>query len=177
MRIQEVIQRLVEGVEVIQGIEPEDYPLAEALAWEYFRDFADSVGGDVWAYTLQQSDPSISFKVLAPDGKVAGFYFLGPGQVPVEGFEDLRGVEGVALMVQGDSRGSGLGSALKDAPRRLGIDYVWGYQAKGLHNLEHWRRRREIVAEDEDTYVTMEIFGSSPSRYLGGREANRNPTS
>jgi len=52
----------------------------------------------------------------------------------------------------------GWGNKLKDAPKTLDVDYIWGQQFKGLNNLEDWLKRRELIHETQDIYITAEII-------------------
>ena len=70
----------------------------------------------------------------------------------------MDGVEGILLFVEEAYRGKGWGNKLKDMPKEIGYDYVWGRQHKNLNNLDHWLKRRELILEKEREYVTAEIF-------------------
>jgi hypothetical protein len=62
------------------------------------------------------------------------------------------------LAVDKSIRGMGWGNKLKDYPKTLGIDYIWGQQLKTLNNLNDWLKRRELVGETNSVYITAEIF-------------------
>jgi predicted NAD-dependent protein-ADP-ribosyltransferase YbiA (DUF1768 family) len=97
-----------------------------------------------------------------PDDKILGVYLLGDTQltdyVDAPKYEGLRGVEGVLLSVDSSIRGLGYGNKLKDYPKTLGYDYIWGQQFKGLNNLNDWLKRRELIATTSEVYITAEIF-------------------
>ncbi len=70
----------------------------------------------------------------------------------------MRGIEGVLLAVDKSIQGQGWGNRLKDYTRTLGFDYIWGQQLKPLNNLKDWLKRRELVGEVENCYITLEDF-------------------
>jgi GNAT superfamily N-acetyltransferase len=122
-------------------------------------------------------------KVAEVDGKFAGFYLLRKGSVMevlsddpefagITVYEDLdpyrgkRGVEGVALAVLPEFRGSGVGRALMDAPKSMGFDYIYGYQFKSLGNLQNWLGRRRLVAETTTFYCTLQDLHHGESELL-----------
>lgn len=108
--------------------------------------------------------------VVDKDNEIIGFYLLGDRQlrdgvidenankiyVNLNEYDKKTGIEGVALMIKETERGSGLGSKLKDYTKKLGVDYVWGIQYKGLGNLQKWLRRRILAAESDETNITVE---------------------
>jgi hypothetical protein len=47
----------------------------------------------------------------------------------------------VLLAVDESIRGMGWGNKLR-LPKTLNVDYIWGYQAAGLNNIEYWLKRR-----------------------------------
>lgn len=125
-------------------------------------------GDWVWGYTQEKTDWNVSFKLVV-DGRLAGFYCLAfrdiNEEVAAENYtplEDLsrysskRGLEGVALFLFPEFRKFGYGSLMKNAVRSLGADYLWGSQLKSLKNLKEWLHRRRLVAENEETYLTLE---------------------
>jgi hypothetical protein len=91
-----------------------------------------------------------------------GLYLLGDSQldslVVNDTYSNLKGVEGVVLAVSEEIRVQGWGNKLKDYPKMLGVDYIWGQQLKTLNNLEDWLKRRELVAETKSVYITAELF-------------------
>ena len=97
-------------------------------------------------------------KSLDKDERILGTYLIGNSQLQHPDYENLKGVEGVLLAVDDSLRGHGWGSRMKDYPKTLGVDYIWGYQATGLNNLNEWLKRRELIAESELVYVTAEKY-------------------
>ncbi len=73
-------------------------------------------------------------------------------------FKGLHGVEGILLFIEEKHRGDGWGNKLKDMSKELGYDYIWGQQFKGLNNLQDWLKRRELITETDNIYITAQIF-------------------
>lgn len=116
----------------------------------------------------RRSDWSASRRVVV-DGDTVGVYLLRPSGLPDwadrtarERTRNLRGVAGIALAVDPDRRNRGYGRILKDEPERMGYDFVWGEQLRDLGNIEQWKRRREVLGERFDSYLSAEIFGGRP---------------
>ena len=106
-------------------------------------------------------------------GKTVGIYLIGDRQLAdviadenAEPSEDLKsynhktGVEGVALGVVPEVKGSGVGKKLKDAMLRMtNADYIFGLQYKSLNNLQYWLKSRRVVAQsnsDEAVFITLQ---------------------
>jgi len=96
--------------------------------------------------------------MLLNGDRILGVYLFGDDQLHEPIFEGLIGVEGILLGVDKSIRGLGWGTKLKDYTKTLGADYVWGFQAKGLNNLDHWLKRRILISEVNNCYITAEIF-------------------
>ena len=134
----------------------------ELIAWtfQYFKD----VTSEYYFHTIleQESNWDISAMLVDENNNIKGVYLLGDSQlsslVEDEKYINLKGVEGVVLAVSEEIRGQGWGNKLKDFPKILEIDYIWGQQLKSLNNLEDWLKRRELVAETQSVYITAEIF-------------------
>lgn len=118
-------------------------------------------------YLNHATDWNLS-KKLVYNGKIIGCYLFGEGDIvdlvshcdhiDLSPFEGLRGIEGIAVAVLPEFRGTGLGNKLKDLPRSMGYDYVYGQQLKSLNNLDDWLKRRFLVADCGGVWVTAEIF-------------------
>ena len=120
-------------------------------------------------YTEEVTNFSKSI-VVELDGEIVGFYLLGDRQIEkgindnkcdkiyidLDEYNKKTGLEGVALVVKDEYRGSGIGSKLKDYVKNLNIDYVWGLQYKSLNNLDMWLKRRKLAAENDELYVTVQ---------------------
>lgn len=96
--------------------------------------------------------------------QIIGGYFISRQGLPDEiaeehGVENLIGVEGVALFLLPEFRGSGIGKQLREIPKSLGVDYIWGQHFKELNNLENWTNYgRQVVFEDDEVFITMMRF-------------------
>lgn len=134
----------------------------EAITWafEYFKYVTPK--DYFFAILKQETNWDISAILLNEEDKIMGLYLLGDKQLDSltlnEKFIKLKGVEGVLLAVSEDIRGEGWGNKLKDYPKTLEFDYIWGQQLKSLNNLEDWLKRRELIAETKSVYITAEIF-------------------
>lgn len=134
----------------------------ELIAWtfQYFKD----VTSEYYFHAIleQESNWDISAMLVDENNDIKGVYLLGDSQlsslVEDEKYVNLKGVEGVVLAVSEEVRGQGWGNKLKDFPKTLEIDYIWGQQLKSLNNLEDWLKRRELIAETQSVYITSEIF-------------------
>lgn len=145
---------------VKKGI-PEERRL-EAIAWafEYFKYVTPK--NYFFSILDQETNWDISALLLDDNDKIMGVYLLGDKQLDSltinEKYLNLKGVEGVVLAVSDKIRGKGWGSKLKDYPKTLGYDYIWGQQLKVLNNLNDWLKRRELITETSNVYITAEIF-------------------
>jgi hypothetical protein len=119
--------------------------------------------------SILESDFNIS-KKLVVGNRVIGFYLLAPRSIfkelprnckivgDLNKYKNKRGVEGIALAIIPEFRGKGYGNLLKDLPKTLGFDYVFGGQMKKLNNLDDWLKRRELIADGGDCWITAELF-------------------
>jgi GNAT superfamily N-acetyltransferase len=103
---------------------------------------------------ISTSDFSRSIKVT--DGeKIIGCYLVKEIEIPGEG----KGIEGFALCLLPEYRGIGLGRSLKDwlelYAEEEGYDFIFGLHFKGLNNIHHWIKRRDLYEETEDLYKTI----------------------
>jgi len=138
--------------ELIDNVLEFSYPYFNHLMGKYsYEEYLKSV-----------TDWGVSAMLFDDDGKMLGTYLLGDHQitdfVTASKYDNLVGVEGVLLVVDSTIRGMGYGNKLKDYPKTLGVDYIWGQQFKGLKNLDDWLKRRELVATTSEVYITAEIF-------------------
>lgn len=113
-------------------------------------------------HVLGVTDFNLSARLITDSGTVKGIYLIGTNKlsdyVVLPELDGLIGVEGVLLAIDEDIRGMGFGNKLKDYPKSIGVDYIWGQQFKALNNLDDWLKRRVLVHETEDIYFTMEKF-------------------
>lgn len=122
----------------------------------------------VLEYAHSVTNFSLSKKATI-NGKIVGCYLLGNRSInegvsdeqmtPLENlndYENKHGCEGVALVSDPEFRNQGIASKLKSSVS--GFQYIWGLQLKGLNNLQHWLKRRRLVAESNSCYATLEDF-------------------
>jgi len=161
----------IENTDGILPIGSNDIEDSLNLAVNEFGGYEEGGSDQVASHINKNTDWNIS-KKLVVNGKLAGIYLLRPGNiidtiqeepnakvfVDLENFANKRGVEGIALVVLPEYRRRGFGDKLKSIPRNLGFDYVYGQQLKSLGNLRQWLRRRQLVADVGDTWITAEIF-------------------
>ena len=69
-----------------------------------------------------------------------------------------KGLQGIALAINPDLKGSGLGQSLKDWVKNLNYDYIWGVADKKLENIENWKNTRELLAESPTRWATIQFF-------------------
>jgi hypothetical protein len=147
-------------MKIVRGI-PQKY-ISQILDWSiHFEHIMDQT--TFKHYVSYVSNFEISLMLLNEDESIVGAYTLLESDVcdefnNTEKFEGLYGVEGILLFIDEAYRGMGWGNKLKDMPRELGYDYVWGRQHKKLNNLHHWLKRRELICEMEREFVTAQIF-------------------
>lgn len=165
MRISEIV-RNASGDVKIENISNRDIPEIYAMAK---RQFEKNLNVHEIAKTLETDVDWYISKKLTVNGKIVGFYLLNEKNVnevvePEYSFEDLakydnkRGVEGIMLMILPECRGYGFGDMLKELPKALGYDYIFGQQLKNLNNLTDWLKRRRLVGELPEfggIYVTL----------------------
>ena len=99
-----------------------------------------------------------SIMLIDDNNKIKGVYLLGDAQINIPKYDKFNGVEGVLLFVSEDIRGNGWGNKLKDHPKLMGYDYIWGIQLKSLNNLNHWLKRRKLISDNGFSYLTLEFF-------------------
>jgi len=123
------------------------------------------------SYLSSVTDWSISKKAVLND-KIIGCYLFNTEPVTdflknceclkedISKYENLRGIQGIALALLPEYRNSGIGRELRSIPINMGFDYIWGQHLKELHNITQWTKfGRRVVADglvhDEDMYVTV----------------------
>ena len=134
----------------------------EAMQWAF--QYFSHVIYKKYFFTIikEETNWDISAIILDDEDRIKGLYLLGNTQLDSsflsEKYIGLKGVEGVLLVVDEEIRGQGWGNKLKDYPKTLEVDYIWGQQLKTLNNLEDWLKRRELILETVAVYITAEIF-------------------
>jgi predicted double-glycine peptidase len=111
--------------------------------------------------TISGSADFDSSLVLKKDGVVVGTYILGTHPMHIVGnlkhYLGLKGIEGVALAVKPEFRGSGYGNMLKDySVKNTKADYIWGMQLRDLKNINDWVKRRRIVFSSGAMFITLQ---------------------
>ena len=158
---------------LLQKIDPTD---RDAIVQHTITEFHGNGISDaeIAYFTETFTDWDLSRK-LTLDAELAGFYLLHEGSItdllsrydhyrPIEdlsGYATKRGVEGIILLVLPQYRGKGYGNLLKDLPRSMGYQYVYGEQFKATPAvLQHWLKRRRLIADCcgpyGDVWVTLE---------------------
>lgn len=145
--------------------EPRELGIGTARSWKdeatalLAERFAHLVPGSFGRYLDAKADWDLS-RALVVDGRLAGVYLLREGDasghvgtLPSE-MEGLRTVEGVALAVAPWAQGTSYGRLLRDQPRALGFEAVWGLQHKSLGNLDRWLAHRALLGETQGCWVT-----------------------
>lgn len=143
-----------------QGITENERLKVIEWAFSYFKDVANK--NYFYGLLLQETNWNLSVKLVDNNDEIKGLYLFGDKQLSslVQGteYDRLKGIEGVLLAVDKSIRGQGWGNKLKDYTSTLGFDYIWGQQLKKLNNLSDWLKRRVLIAELNNCYITLEIF-------------------
>lgn len=146
----------VEMLVIKQGIPKEK--LNEIMEWS-FPYFTHVIGQGFFQIVVEgQTNLEKSAMIVDRYDNIYGVYLIGNTQLRNLDYKHLKGVEGVLLAVDESIRGRGWGNRLKDYPKTLGVDYIWGQQAKGLNNIKDWLKRRELINESGGVYITAEKF-------------------
>lgn len=134
----------------------------EAIIWafEHFKDVTEETY--FYAIIAQETNWELSVMLVNDKDEMFGLYLFGDKQldslVEVPEYLELKGIEGVLLAVDKSIQGQGWGNKLKDFPKTLGFDYIWGQQLKSLNNLQDWLKRRIFITETDGVYITLEKF-------------------
>lgn len=121
--------------------------------------FKDS-GMDNKSYINGVVDWDISVK-LTYEGKIIGFYIFNTMSITTKNDKySGDGLHGVALGINSEYKGMGLGKMLINYPlinMNNDYDYIWGMHLKSLKNIDDWLKRRELVS-DNGLYVTATLL-------------------
>lgn len=146
----------IQLLQIKQGLSTEN--IEEIIKWSYPY-FKHVIGKDYFKEVVEdETNLELSAIIIDNEDNILGAYLIGDTQLNDSDFKHLKGVEGVLLAVDESIRGMGWGNRLKDYPKTLGVDYIWGQQAKGLNNLKDWLKRRELIIEGNGVYITAEKF-------------------
>lgn len=146
----------------LQGIPRNRVTEILEYSYQFFNHVMSKPDFDYYMRNLAAVNWEISVLLLDDDDNIKGTYILGNHQITsmldADEYLGLNGVEGVLLCVDESIRGLGYGNQLKDYPKTLGYDYIWGQQFIPLGNLNDWLKRRELVGETEYVYITAEKY-------------------
>jgi hypothetical protein len=147
-------------MKIQQGI-PQNRRL-EVITWA-FEYFKHVTGKDYFfAIIAQETNWDLSLMLVDENDVLKGCYLFGDQQVDsiidTDEFKDMKGIEGILLAVDKEIQGQGWGNKLKDYPKTLKFDYIWGQQLKTLGNIKDWLKRRYLYAETDSVYITIEKF-------------------
>jgi hypothetical protein len=147
-------------MKIQQGI-PQNRRL-EVITWA-FEYFKHVTGKDYFfAIIAQETNWDLSLMLVDENDVLKGCYLFGDQQVDsiidTDDFKDMKGIEVILLAVDKEIQGQGWGNKLKDYPKTLKFDYIWGQQLKTLGNLKDWLKRRYLYAETDGVYITIEKF-------------------
>ncbi len=146
-------------MKIKQGI-PSDRRL-EAITWafEYFK----HVTPKDYFFGIIAQETNWDLSIMLVDGdELKGLYLFGDQQISsilnLLEYKDLKGIEGILLAVDSSIQGQGWGNKMKEYPKTMGFDYIWGQQLKTLNNLNDWLKRRILVGQTKSVYLTLEKF-------------------
>jgi hypothetical protein len=148
-------------MEIKQGISSEMQDTVIDWVYSFFTTYMDS---SYFRYYLKKTTNWETSALLMDGDVIKGAYLLGDTPIGIyspvwnEKYSKLKGIEGVLLVIDDSIRNQGWGNKLKDYPKSLGVDYIWGQQFKGLNNLKDWLKRRELITTTRDCYITLELF-------------------
>jgi GNAT superfamily N-acetyltransferase len=81
-----------------------------------------------------------------------------------EKIKNKKGVEGVSIGIKKEYRGLGYGRKLFEYPKKLGADYLWSIQTKGISDITSWLKRSELLANlkgfGQEWWTTVQIFNN-----------------
>lgn len=105
----------------------------------------------IGAYLLTEKSMVDHLENHEYDKKTEGPYDI---KIDIEPYRHKKGLEGSALIVKSEYQNHGIGKELIKRALDLKYDYMWGQQLKSLKNLEDWLKRRVLVAENIECYIT-----------------------
>ncbi len=152
----------------IESISSDDIDQILSLTVNTFKNHGMS-DADIISYTKSVTDWNLSKKITL-NNKLAGFLLLSPRQIEdivtsdftvvtdLDKFKNKRGVQGIALVILPEYKNKGLLTYLRNVPKNLGFDYEFGEQLKTLNNLNVWLRFAELIAYDDEVWITGKLF-------------------
>ncbi len=132
-----------------------------SLADEIF----EHVQKDTSTYVYFLTHWEISVKLTKDStGEIIGFYLF--NEDPLRELHG-KGLQGVAIGLKEEYRGRGLGKRLICYPyEQLDYDYIWGNHLKGLNNLPDWQKRRKLIEDQGNVYVTAGSLRGNPFKLI-----------
>lgn len=95
---------------------------------------------------------NISVKAVVDDKIVGCYLFSKTSLAEVSDqyweYNKYKSLQGVALVVDSEHRGQGVGRALRDFPKSMDYDYIWGLQLKSLKNIDCWTKYGRSIVDD-----------------------------
>jgi GNAT superfamily N-acetyltransferase len=71
-------------------------------------------------------------------------------------YKGRKSLQGIALCVLPEYRNHGIGKKLRELPKSMNYDYIWGEHLKGLDNIGNWVKfGRRIIADTGESYITL----------------------
>jgi Peptidase C39 family len=128
---------------------------------------------EIWGYLAEKMTTGMSAGLWEKDknggkGAMVGTYLLqrldrsrGEGrELGLPGMEESDqkaiGAEGVALVISPESQGQGLSHMLRAYATRTSGGFLVGQHLRDLNNMDHWLKRRRVIAENPELFVTYE---------------------
>jgi GNAT superfamily N-acetyltransferase len=113
-------------------------------------------------YIFYTTNWDISLKLTNKE-KIIGFYLFKDINYPYQNnlFKNKKGIEGIALGVMEEYRNNGYGKYLINYSITYlskNYDYIWGQHLNSLNNKEDWKKRRKIMKEFSNMFITAYIF-------------------
>jgi GNAT superfamily N-acetyltransferase len=147
----------------IELLEVEDLDHVMAMLGKIFEGHDTMASDPIMTELHTQLD--VSYKAVM-NGEIIGCYLMNEDSIYCDEdciiSEDLTpynrkdGIHGVAIALRPEFRGRGYGRKLLELPRKMGYEYVWGFNAKNLDNIDAWiRYGRRIIGESETCYITL----------------------
>jgi hypothetical protein len=149
-------------MKIIQGIPQNKITNVLDYTHQFFDHVMDATNFYQYMRYLANVNWDESILLVDDENNIKGAYIFGSNQinymVDAKDYKGLKGVEGVLLCIDKSLRGQGYGNQMKEYPKTLGYDYIWGQQFRAFGNLKDWLKRRELVGETEYVYITAEKF-------------------
>lgn len=147
----------------IESIEDSDINYIMEMCVRLFTEAAQLNYDELFFYC--QTDFDISKKAVL-DGEIIGCYLLNQSPIKyrqlhhpeqLEQYKTRNSLHGVALGIVKEYRGLSFGRQLRDSVLKLNdYDYMWGYHAKILNNLDNWLKfGRRLIGEADGNYITL----------------------